>query len=163
MHSGTIYSFGSEKKERQRQKEIARQIIAENTREGLHQTFHPNGQLFHEWTVVNGKKDGVLREWNENGVLIKETPMKRGTVHGTVKQWNSKGTFLGEYKMKMGKGIVRKWNEDGVLSTEAEHFGNNTLHVKVYGDPKKKFHKAFLWKDKPVSKKKFYELLSGNA
>ena len=134
------------------------QQIAENTREGLHQKFHPNGRLFHEWTVVNGKQHGISREWNENGVLIKETPMKHGLVHGIVKQWNSEGRFLGEYKMKMGQGLIRKWAEDGSLAIETERFSNNTRRTKIYGDPKKKFHEGFSLGGKPISKKKFYEL-----
>jgi MORN repeat variant len=137
---------------------LVAQQIAENTREGLHQKFHPNGRLFREWTIVNGKIEGVTREWNENGVLVKEKPMKRGRVHGVVKQWNSKGQLLGEYKMNMGRCIIRKWNEDGSLKTETEFLKNETLYVKIYGDPKKKFHEAFLWRDKPILKKKFYEL-----
>jgi len=140
------------------QKLVAQQI-AENTRDGLHQQFHPNGRLFREWTVVNGKTEGISREWNENGVLIKEKPMKCGLVHGIVKQWNSEGRLLGEYEMKMGQGVRRKWAEDGSLETETEHFKNtNTTRVKIYGDPKKKVHEGFLWKDIPISKKKFYEL-----
>jgi antitoxin component YwqK of YwqJK toxin-antitoxin module len=166
MHSGITDPFWRERKEKQRQKEIEKLVarqIAENKRNGLHQKFHPNGRLFREWTVVNGKQEGLFREWNENGVLIIEKPMKRGLANGTVKQWSSKGKFLGEYKMKMGKGIIRKWNDDGSLTTEAEFVNKTTLRVKIYGDPKKKFHEAFLWNARPISKKKFSELLKGKA
>lgn len=143
------------------EKLIAQQI-AENTREGLHQKFHPNGRLFREWTVINKKSDGIFHEWNENGVLVLEKPMKRGVAHGVVKQWNSAGKFLGEYKMKMGKGIIRKWNEDGSLKTETEFVGKKLMRMKIYGDPKGKIHEGFLWNDTPISKKKFFELLKAN-
>jgi antitoxin component YwqK of YwqJK toxin-antitoxin module len=135
------------------------QRLAEVSREGLHQEFHPNGQLFLEWTVVNGKTEGVMREWNENGTLVREEPMRRGLVHGVVKQWNSKGKLLGEYKMEMGRGVIREWDEDGALATETEHVNKYLTRVRIYGDPKVKFHEGFLLYDRPISKKKFYELL----
>jgi antitoxin component YwqK of YwqJK toxin-antitoxin module len=125
--------------------------------------FHPHRRSFREWTVANGNIEGILREWNENGTLVIETPMKRGVVHGVVKRWNLQGKFLGECKMKMGKGVIREWNEDGSLKTETEFVNKNALRVKIYGDPKKKVHEAFSWNHTPVSKKKFYELLKGDA
>lgn len=140
---------------------LAKQLT-ENSRNGLHQRFHPNGRLFREWTVVRGKKDGLFREWNENGTLVEEAPMKRGKVHGVVKKWNSQGRLLGEYKMDMGKGILREWNENGDLEAESKFLGNDLMRTKTYGDPKKKFHESFLWKDTPISKKVFYKLLREN-
>ena len=141
---------------------LVAQQKAENSREGLHQLFHPNGRLFREWTVVGGKIDGLFREWDGNGNLVLEEPMKKGLAHGIVKQWNSNGRFLGEYTMKMGKGIVREWNADGSLETETEYLTEHLTHVRIYEDASTT-HDAFLCDDVPISKQKSYRLLQPNV
>ena len=84
----------------------------------LKQTFHPEGGLAAEVTLINGLPNGVTRFWHANGVLAKELPVKDGVVEGIAKQWNTKGGLLGSYEIRGGCGIAKEWYDNGQLMGE---------------------------------------------
>jgi antitoxin component YwqK of YwqJK toxin-antitoxin module len=127
-------------------------------RDGEARSWHPNGTLAKQWTLVNGLVQGVMREWHENGVLARETPFERGLINGTVKQWSTQGKLLGEYELRFGRGVKREWNDDGTPSLEIEQLTESGTKGKVWDDLGNA-SEVYLWNGKPVSKKKFFEKL----
>ena len=137
--------------------------MADNrTKEVVRRTWHENGTLATEYTLVDRLIVGSYREWHDNGVLAKEEPFVGGKVHGTVRQWNREGKLLGEYTMTNGCGVKRTWSEDGSPATEFERVSEHAARGKVWDDLGKA-REVFLWNGKPISKMKFHERLATEA
>lgn len=84
----------------------------------IKKSFHPNGQIAGEVTLVNGLPNGVTRRWHPNGVLASELPVKDGIVEGVARQWNENGKLLGSYEIKNGTGTIKIWHPNGQLLGE---------------------------------------------
>ena len=126
---------------------------------GLARSWHQNGQLESEGTLINGMMDGVVREWHPNGVLKKEETRLRGTLHGLVRKWSSKGELLGSYEMIDGRGTMFNWREDGSVETKIEVYGGGCMHSTDYAFCDEEALETFLWNGKPVGRKKFMDCL----
>jgi hypothetical protein len=61
--------------------------------------------------------------------------------------------------MTDGQGVKRVWNEDGTIQLEHELISEIAARGRVFDD-RGKAREVFLWKGKPVSKKKFMERMA---
>jgi MORN repeat variant len=91
----------------------------------VERSYHEDGSLRSEVTLVDGLPHGVTRHWHPKGVLASEIPITHGVVDGIVKQWNQKGELLGSYEMKKGTGVIRQWYENGQLQGEISMIDND--------------------------------------
>jgi antitoxin component YwqK of YwqJK toxin-antitoxin module len=75
----------------------------------VRRSYHANGNIRSELTLVDGVPHGVTRHWHDNGQLKSQIPLENGLVHGEWKEWNSKGELLGSSHLEQGTGKVYSW------------------------------------------------------
>ena len=67
---------------------------ADGESNGLHQTWHENGQLEYQANFKNGQFYGLYQEWYENGQMSHEFTYKDGQFDGLGKTWDENGVEL---------------------------------------------------------------------
>jgi antitoxin component YwqK of YwqJK toxin-antitoxin module len=63
---------------------------------GKARVFYPNGQLWQEVQIVDGKANGPVREWYENGQLGAEATLVDGKEDGLARGWSENGQLTYE-------------------------------------------------------------------
>lgn len=88
--------------------------------ETVKQTFHPSGQIHTELRYeflpyLTGKRVGVRRSWHANGVLAEEITVVDGKPHGPGKTWYDDGKIRSEDHFVNGMldGEIKRYLEDG--------------------------------------------------
>ncbi len=56
-------------------------------KEGLFNSFHPNGELKTEFTYLNGKIEGLCQQWSPDGQLILKCNYVHGKLDGFYQKW----------------------------------------------------------------------------
>ena len=59
-------------------------------RHGPWRSWHDNGQLYMERTLVNGELHGRFRLWRENGKLVEESTYENDKKIGIHRKWQGK-------------------------------------------------------------------------
>lgn len=73
-------------------------------REGMHQRWHPNGELMHQAEYSAGKKDGIWRWWDDNGLQTQEKTYREDKLHGVYRTFK-KGEIDKECCYQQGKRV----------------------------------------------------------
>jgi antitoxin component YwqK of YwqJK toxin-antitoxin module len=124
--------------------------------EKIERTYHSNGELESEVTLIGGKPHGVTRRWHANGVLESESPVCNGLANGVCRRWNADGKLLGEFELKNGTGTFKEWYPDGRPKLETTLVnGIPNGRMRMWGESGDLFQETYLLKGKPVSKKKY--------
>ncbi len=84
-------------------------------KEGLWKTWHPNGKLYKEGYVKNGKEHSEYQEYYENGALKYQYNYVMGEKDGKWLSWYESGSPYTERNFKMGKlhGRLVHYDEEG--------------------------------------------------
>lgn len=90
---------------------------AEDTSDGTHKYYFPNGTLKREITYQNGKVEGIYRTFYEDGSLHQERHFKNGLLHGVFKAYDEFGIpyFEMTYKDGVKHGIESGFYKSGVV------------------------------------------------
>ena len=67
-------------------------LSSDNLEDGVHITYHENGQKHFEWTTKNGEWNGLFTHWYENGQKESEEIFKDGKLI-SEKEWNKDGSL----------------------------------------------------------------------
>lgn len=123
------------------------------------QLRNQSGNLSLEWTEIDGQRHGVMRSWHPNGVLAEEMTLVHGILDGEVKKWNDRGELLGIDVMHMGTGILHRWLPDGTMTGYSQYKGG-TLHgicLKTVRQnmPGREFQTSYWVMGKRVTKKNY--------
>jgi len=124
--------------------------------DGISRSWHANGELKSELSVMDGKVAGAGRKWHDNGVLARETPYRNGLIDGIVRQWSRDGKLLGTYEMKSGQGIRREWHDDGSMKSEFEEVAKGHHRVVIF-DNLGNGIECYMRNGRGVSKARFIE------
>ena len=103
-------------------------------REGHYESYHPNGQVAHSGTYVNGKINGPWKSFFPSGQLWKELTYVNDQEEGLAREWDSHGVLLYEHNYKDGDyaGTQKTFTEDGSPETEETWAGgklNGVVHL----------------------------------
>lgn len=130
---------------------------------GVEKSYHPNGKVASEVTLVNGLPNGVTRAWHPNGFLASEIPVKNGVVEGVAKYWDEKGRLLGTYEIHDGNGIQKTWFPNGNLTGETTLVnGQWTGRQLAYFEDGTLAGESYYIKNAKISKKKYDEACKKN-
>ena len=111
-------------------------------------TYHENGQLDSQHTLVNGLHEGEFREFHENGSLEYLIDYKNGEAHGSYQQydengelqeiaWFADGKMDGETRYYEGGYLKEVTNyKNGVLNGPHEKYFPQTKQLSVKGQYK---------------------------
>ena len=63
-------------------------------------SYHPNGQLYYEWPMLNGRSQGIQKRWWDNGNIRYIYPCLNGQAQGMDQIWNRNGirVLIRQYK-----------------------------------------------------------------
>ncbi|NNC84384.1 MAG: toxin-antitoxin system YwqK family antitoxin [Flavobacteriales bacterium] len=83
-------------------------------------------------SYVNGVKQGLWRTWHPNGNMFKEGTVIDEKEHGEYKEYYENGILRYQYHYDMGKKTGRwlGWYEDGTIYTE-RNFKDDQLHGRL--------------------------------
>src|SRR6185437_4825167 len=84
----------------------------------VERSFHRNGILREETSLLGRQLHGPRRTWHPNGRLASVAFYEHGRLHGLCRQWNQRGKLLGSFRMEHGTGIQREWFQNGQLQLE---------------------------------------------
>jgi antitoxin component YwqK of YwqJK toxin-antitoxin module len=92
-------------------------------KKGLWRTWHPNGNLFKEGTVIDEKEHGEYKEYYENGVLRYEYHYDMGKKNGRWLGWYENGDPYTERNFKDDKlhGRLVHYDEAGTARLTEEY------------------------------------------
>ena len=86
---------------------------------GTCKKWHENGQIFKQYTVVNGKKHGKYKEWRENGQIFEESEYVNDQLNGIKKTWNQRDESYSEYTYLNDNlhGKYKPWHQIFIFTT----------------------------------------------
>jgi antitoxin component YwqK of YwqJK toxin-antitoxin module len=120
-------------------------------------SYHANGCVRSEVTLVDDVPHGITRHWHENGQLKSEIPVEHGKVHGIVKEWNSKGELVGSFEMIHGSGKSYAWYPDGPVLAVVEYRDGVPHGIQVTYDTDGTEIKRDYWLNGRQVSKKVYD------
>ena len=62
-------------------------------KDGLHETYFPNGQLKEEMTYLDGQLNGITRDYYETGVFKSVKSYQRGRLDGVCRTFRTDGSL----------------------------------------------------------------------
>jgi antitoxin component YwqK of YwqJK toxin-antitoxin module len=88
-------------------------------KEGLHQTFHPGGELLFKGSFQNGLGEGIHRRYYASGQLLSVVKLEQGREEGKVTSYYENGNRQTEYEAQAGvlEGEFTQWDEQGKKRT----------------------------------------------
>jgi antitoxin component YwqK of YwqJK toxin-antitoxin module len=94
---------------------VDKYIIRYGVKEGLYQSWYPNGQKHIEKNFKKGLKDGLIQSWHQNGHKNCECSYKKNKREGTYKWWYDNGQKQEECNYKEGnqEGLYQWWDSSG--------------------------------------------------
>jgi antitoxin component YwqK of YwqJK toxin-antitoxin module len=95
-------------------------------RQGMHQSFHPNGNLFRESNYVDGELHGITKSYYESGELESLETMQHGLFEGPYQRFYVDGRVAneGQYVNNEMSGLWKRYFETGELMEEV-NFAKN--------------------------------------
>ena len=83
---------------------------------GLHKTFHDNGNVWTECNFKNGEPHGIEKQYYDNNKILCEQHWKDGKLNGPNKHYDKDGNLIldDNYKNGLWDGECKKY-ENGVL------------------------------------------------
>ena len=89
--------------------------LIKGKKEGVLTVFYEDGQLNNKYALVNGKAEGVSKGWHQNGRLSFEATFVNGKEEGLEKHWYENGQLRYEYAYVNGEleGLWNSWSENG--------------------------------------------------
>jgi antitoxin component YwqK of YwqJK toxin-antitoxin module len=121
----------------------------------VEKTYHPNGTLRSEQSMLNGRPHGSGRSWYANGQLQSETPFSEGMMHGVCRYWAPDGRELGSFQMSHGTGTFRTWYDDGRLRTEVSTVRGLPTGRLRHWDEAGELTEGFMYKGRKISRKRY--------
>jgi antitoxin component YwqK of YwqJK toxin-antitoxin module len=88
-------------------------------KEGLHQTYHPGGELLFKGNFQNGLGEGTHRRYYASGQLLSVVRLEQGREEGKVTSYYENGNRQTEYEAQAGvlEGEFTQWDEQGKKRT----------------------------------------------
>lgn len=120
------------------EKQIKKETIDMPDGSRLFRQYHPNGKLWIEISLKNGKPDGIRRDFYASGQLLSETTFKAGKKEGFWNDYYENGQLWCERAFKNDEldGIFKVYYLDGKLKSEACCYKDDRLNgiFKVYDE-----------------------------
>jgi len=137
--SPNVVTSPSEKVRGKLQSTIAKDVKEEepeDTSDGSHKFFYPNGTVKKEVTYKNGKMDGVYRTYYEDGTLHLEKYFKDGLLHGVFKAYDEFGTpyFEITYQDGIKHGIENGYYKNGVMEYQEVYQNGTRVSRKTFDE-----------------------------
>ena len=98
--------------------------------DGPLKTFHSNGKVHEEYTIMNGEIEGLLNTYYEYGILKSETTYLDGEKKGKYKEFYPFSEQLkkeGQYDNDLRSGEWKIYFEDGVLQEKGEYMSDKRV------------------------------------
>lgn len=110
-------------------------INTKGQREGLYQSYFPNGQIREMANYDNGERFGIVQQWFSNGKPFELYTMSFGMRNGAAITWFSSGMIrcYENYKDGTLNGSCVYYNEGGQKSTE-RFYNSGTVVKEDYFD-----------------------------
>ncbi len=109
-------------------------IIPDGIKEGIHQYFYPNGNIWEESLYSNGKMSGNHIFWFPNGVKCFQSQYLNGFKHGIHTEWYQNGVIKLKHYYHFGKkhGIHQYWSSNNNLLIQCRYFKNILNGAYIY-------------------------------
>ena len=101
---------------------------------GLYQTWYPNGQRKERATYVNGREEGLVQQWFPSGQPYIIYTAKAGLKEGVAFRFYSNGAVAAQefYVGDKEDGLATYYYESGAKQLEVLFEGGRTLSVQHY-------------------------------
>ncbi len=136
-------------------------LVNYNTDSTLVELNYSNGKPQYRYTIVDGLKEGVLESFYPNGKIFQQQFYLRGKIHGPSKQWDIDGNLSSvftynlnkiegyTYVYRNGKVSTRDYYEEGVEQQDyREYYPNGSVFRMIpYVDDKREGEYIFFSPD----------------
>ena len=101
---------------------------------GLHKSWHENGQMWKRHIFKNGEEDGLRESWHTNGQMSVRCTLKNGKRYGLFESWYPNGQMHIRCTCKNGKedGSYKSWHSNGQVSIRCT-FNNGKVET-IYSE-----------------------------
>ncbi len=87
-----------------------------------HKGYYPNGKLYIEKTLVDGKLDGKELIYNQNGILLTQRLFREDQLQEEVGYYeNGNKKYLNSYKYRKRNGLFERYDEKGIKTEEGNY------------------------------------------
>lgn len=98
--------------------------VLDGKKQGLQQTYFPDGKLKFQETFNDNRLEGSVKRWSKKDgyQLMAHLTYRHGKLHGEQKQWYSTGELHKHMNINMGKedGLQKAYRKNGALYANYE-------------------------------------------
>ena len=84
----------SKKKKAKKTTNVSNEVLADEVKNGVVETYYDNGQLESRANYENGELNGLRETWYENGQLMTRTHYENGKLNGLCERWDERGNLI---------------------------------------------------------------------
>lgn len=118
----------------------------ENPEDGITKTYYPTGELYAEWSYLNGEQDGVTKKYFKNGQMQSSISYRMGLLDGPSIIYHENGRVLSNNIYK--DGFIVKEEQTGVAyGPDGERIENR---IMIEQKNPEEAEEAFKTKDEPA-------------